>query len=320
LKENFRRLCAIAMVLAGPQVQAQEPFPKRSVTIVVPYSAGGVTDYFARQIAFKLSKTWGQPVIVDNRAGAGTIIGTQMVSRAPADGYTLLFTSYGFTANAVLRKNLTFSAASFRPVAMLGSSHNVLLVTNRLRGKSLKELLGDAKSRPSSLKLASSGLGSSPHIGAELFAKQVGIDFIHVPYKGQGPAMSDLIAGSVDGMLDGMSSYSQVKGGRVAAVAIAAYKRHAAAPEIPTFRELGVDFVSGTWFGLMAPASTPDAIVTKINADMREGLRDSDVRAQIEKTGLSLSASSPEAFGDFLNHEALKLQSLVNQGVNIDLN
>jgi tripartite-type tricarboxylate transporter receptor subunit TctC len=202
------------MVLAGPHVQAQEPFPKRSVTIVVPYSAGGVTDYFARQIAFKLSKTWGQPVIVDNRAGAGTIIGTQMVSRAPADGYTLLFTSYGFTANAVLRKNLPYSAASFRPVAMLGSSHNVLLVTNRLRGKSLKELLEDAKSRPGSLKLASSGLGSSPHIGAELFAKQVGIDFVHVPYKGQGPAMSDLIAGSVDGMLDGMSSYSQVKGGR----------------------------------------------------------------------------------------------------------
>lgn len=166
LKQDFRRLCAIAMVLAGTQVHAQEPFPKRSVTIVVPYSAGGVTDSFARQIAFKLSKTWGQPVIVDNRAGAGTIIGTQLVSRAPADGYTLLFTSYGFTANEVLRKNRPYSVASFRPVAMLGSSHNVLLVTNRLRGKSLKELLENAKSRPGSQKLASSGLGSSPHIGA----------------------------------------------------------------------------------------------------------------------------------------------------------
>lgn len=292
----------------------------RSVTIVVPYSAGGVTDYFARQVGFKLSKMWGQPVVVDNRAGGGTIIGTQLASKAPADGYTLLFTSYGFTANHVLRQNLPYPTGAFRPVALLGSSHNVLLVTNRLKGKSLNDLLAAAKADPRSLKLASSGLASSPHIGAEFFAKKTGIEFTHVPYKGQGPSMTDLIAGVVDGMFDGMSSYSQVKAGTVGAVAIAANQRHPAAPEIPTFKELGVDLVAGTWFGMLAPAGTPDAVVTKINADMRQALQDPELKAQIAKTGLSISTSTPEAFGQFLSQESAKLQNLVNQGVKIDLN
>ena len=320
MKNLVRTLCLTAAVTAAPCLHAKEPFPERSVTIVVPYSAGGVTDYFARQVGLRLSRMWGQPVIVDNRAGGGTIIGTQLVSKAPADGYTLLFTSYGFTANQVLRKNLPYSTAAFRPVALLGTSHNVLLVTNRLKDKSLNDLLTDAKANPGSLKLASSGLGSSPHIGAEFFAKKTGIDFTHVPYKGQGPAMSDLTAGIVDGMFDGMSSYSQVKAGQVAAVAIAAHQRHPAAPEIPTFKELGVDLVSGTWFGMLAPAATPDAVVAKINADMRQALQDEELKAQIAKTGLSISTSSPEAFGQFLSQEAGKLQNLVHQGVKIDLN
>lgn len=319
MKHIVRALWVTAAVLAAPCLQAQELFPQRGVTIVVPYSAGGVTDYFARQIGLRLSRMWGQAVIVDNRAGGGTIIGTQLVSKAPADGYTLLFTSYGFTANQVLRRNLPYSTAAFRPVALLGSSHNVLLVTNRLKGKSLNDLLAEAKANPGSLKLASSGLGSSPHIGAEFFAKKTGIDFTHVPYKGQGPAMTDLIAGIADGMFDGMSSYSQVKAGRVGAVAIAAPQRHPAAPEIPTFKELGVDLVSGTWFGILAPAATPDAVVAKINADMRHVLQDEELKVQIAKTGLSISTSSPEAFGQFLSQETGKLQNLVQQGVKIDL-
>ena len=313
------KLCLAAALGAAHALHAQEAFPARAVTIVVPYSAGGVTDSFGPQIGSKLSRMWGQPVVVDNRAGGGTIIGTQLVSKAPADGYTLLFTSYGFTSNQVLRKDLPYAKTSFRPVALLGSSHNVLLVTNRLKGKPLDMIIADAKAAPGSLKLASSGLASSPHIGAEFFAKKAGISFTHVPYKGQGPSMSDLIAGVVDGMFDGMSSYSQVKGGRVAAVAIAAAQRHPAAPEIPTFRELGVDLVTGTWFGMLAPAATPDAVVNKINADMRLALQDDELMAQITKTGVSVSTSSPEAFGQFLRQESDKLQALVDQGVRIDL-
>ncbi|UUZ62652.1 tripartite tricarboxylate transporter substrate binding protein [Polaromonas sp. P1-6] len=315
-----KTLCVAAAALATTCLHAQETFPKRSVTIVVPYSAGGATDHLARVVGLKLSKIWGQPVVVENRAGGGTIIGTQLVSKAQPDGYTLLFTSYGYTANPVLRKNLPYTSAAFRPVALLGSGHNVLLVTNRLKDKPLKELIADAKARPGSLKMASSGLGSSPHIGAELFARLTGIDYTHIPYKGQGPAMTDLTAGVVDAMFDGMSSYAQVKAGYVGAVAIAARQRHPAAPEIPTFKELGVDFVAGTWFGMLAPAGTADSVVAKINADMRQALQDEELKAQIAKTGLSVLTSSPEAFGQFLSQESAKLQNLVDQGAKIDLN
>lgn len=310
---------AFAALVAG-SVWANETYPQRNVTVVVPYAAGGVTDYFARALGAKLSQRWGKSVVIDNRAGAGTIIGTQLVSKAPADGYTLLFTSYGYTTNPVLRKNLPYSAESFRPVGLLGASHNVLLVTNRLKGQSLQSLITSARQAPGDLKLASSGLASSPHIGAEFFASKTGIRFTHVPYKGQGPAMADLSAGLVDGMFDGMSSYSYVKNGQVAAVAIAAPQRHPAAPEIPTFKELGVDLVTGTWFGLLAPVATPDAVVRQINADMRQVLQEPELQAQIAKTGMVVSTASPEDFGQFLAQEAAKLQALVAQGATIDLN
>lgn len=320
----FSKLCLSALAAwASASASAAPPpevFPRRAVTIVVPYAAGGVTDFFARALGLKLGKLWGQSVIIENRPGGGSIIGTQQVSRAAGDGYSLLFTSYGYTSNPVLRKNLPYTEKSFRPVGLLGSSHNVLLVTNRLKTKTLKQLIAEAKSQPNSLKLASSGLGSSPHIGAEFFAQQTGIAFTHVPYKGQGPAMGDLTSGMVDGMFDGMSSYAQVKAGYVAAVAIAAPQRHPDAPEIPTFKELGVDFVSGTWFGLLAPAATPDAVVNKINADMRQVLKDEDLKAQIAKTGLRVATDSPEAFGQFLEQESSRLQQLVQQGAKIDLN
>jgi tripartite-type tricarboxylate transporter receptor subunit TctC len=311
-------LLAVALCLAS-SLQAQEAFPRHPVTIVVPYSAGGVTDLYARAVGSRLARMWGQSVVVENRAGGGTIIGTQQVSRAPADGHTLLMTSYAFTSNPVLRPNLPYAPSSLRPVVLLGSSHNMLLMSNRFKGQSLKELLAKAKAQPGSLKLSSSGLASSPHIAAELFAKQVGIEFTHVPYKGQGPAMTDLMAGVVDGMFDGMSSYAQVQAGRVVALAIASPQRHPGAAETPTFKELGVDFVAGTWFGLLAPAGTPDAVVHKINADVRQALTDPELKAQIEKTGLVMAASTPEAFGDFLAQEASKLRKLVSQGVKIDV-
>ena len=313
-------LLVAALGAAAVDAVAQEPFPQKRVTIVVPYSAGGVTDLFARSVGAKLSKLWGQPVIVENREGAGTIIGTQYVSRAAADGYTLLFTSYAFTSNPILRRQLPYSKDAFRPVALLGSSHNVLLVSNALKGQPLPTLIANAKAQPGSLKLASSGPGSSPHIGAELFASKVGIAMTHVPYKGQGPAMTDLMAGVVDGMFDGMSSYPVVKAGKVAAVAIAALQRHPGAPEIPTFKELGVDFVSGSWFGMLAPAATPEAVVRKINADMQWAVADDEVRAQISKTGMVIATSTPEAFGQVLNDESAKLHQLVNSGAKIDIN
>ncbi|UXC19860.1 tripartite tricarboxylate transporter substrate binding protein [Comamonas squillarum] len=320
----FWRATALGLGLAccaatAPAAEVQAAFPNKRVTIVVPYSAGGLTDTLARSLAAKLATLWGRPVVVENRDGAGTIIGTSAVARTPADGYTLLFTSYAYTSNPVLRRQLPYGPDAFRPVGLLGSSHNVLLVTNRLRGQSLQNLIDRAKAEPGSFKLASSGPGSSPHLAAELFATKAGIRFTHVPYKGQGPSMTDLMAGVVDGMFDGMSSYALVKSGKVAAVAIAAEQRHPGAPEIPTFKELGMDFVSGSWFGMLAPAATPDAVVRQINADLHRALEDPAVRAQIAKTGLLVSLSRPEAFGQFLQAETRKLQALLQSGVRIDL-
>lgn len=320
----FWRATALGLGLAccaatAPAAEVQAAFPNKRVTIVVPYSAGGLTDTLARSLAAKLATLWGRPVVVENRDGAGTIIGTSAVARTPADGYTLLFTSYAYTSNPVLRRQLPYGPDAFRPVGLLGSSHNVLLVTNRLRGQSLQNLIDRAKAEPGSFKLASSGPGSSPHLAAELFATKAGIRFTHVPYKGQGPSMTDLMAGVVDGMFDGMSSYALVKSGKVAAVAIAAEQRHPGAPEIPTFKELGMDFVSGSWFGMLAPAATPDAVVRQINADLHRALEDPAVRAQIAKTGLLVSLSTPEAFGQFLQAETCKLQALLQSGVRIDL-
>lgn len=309
----------VCCVATAPAAEAQAAFPNKRVTIVVPYSAGGLTDTLARSLAAKLAVLWGQPVVVENRDGAGTIIGTSAVARTPADGYTLLFTSYAYTSNPVLRRQLPYGPDAFRPVGLLGSSHNVLLVTNRLRGQSLQNLIDRAKAEPDSFKLASSGPGSSPHLAAELFATKAGIRFTHVPYKGQGPSMTDLMAGVVDGMFDGMSSYALVKSGKVAAAAIAAEQRHPGAPEIPTFKELGMDFVSGSWFGMLAPAATPDAVVRQVNADLHRALEDPAVRAQIAKTGLLVSLSTPEAFGQFLQAETRKLQALLKSGVRIDL-
>lgn len=313
-------LAFCAAATSASAAEATAAFPNKRVTIVVPYSAGGLTDTLARSLAAKLATLWGQPVVVENRDGAGTIIGTSAVARTPADGYTLLFTSYAYTSNPVLRRQLPYGPDAFRPVGLLGSSHNVLLVTNRLRGQSLQQLIDRAKAEPGSLKLASSGPGSSPHLGAELFATKAGIGFTHVPYKGQGPAMTDLMAGVVDGMFDGMSSYALVKSGKVAAVAIASEQRHPDAPEIPTFKELGMDFVSGSWFGMLAPAATPDAVVQQINADLHRAVEDPAVRAQIAKTGLLVALSTPEAFGQYLQAETRKLQALVRSGVRIELN
>lgn len=320
----FWRVTALGLGLAccaaiAPAAEVQAAFPHKRVIIVVPYSAGGLTDTLARSLAAKLAVLWGQPVVVENRDGAGTIIGTSAVARTPADGYTLLFTSYAYTSNPVLRRQLPYGPDAFRPVGLLGSSHNVLLVTNRLRGQSLQNLIDRAKAEPDSFKLASSGPGSSPHLAAELFATKAGIRFTHVPYKGQGPSMTDLMAGVVDGMFDGMSSYALVKSGKVAAVAIAAEQRHPGAPEIPTFKELGMDFVSGSWFGMLAPAAAPDAVVRQINADLHRALEDPAVRAQVAKTGLLVSLSTPEAFGQFLQAETRKLQALLKSGVRIDL-
>ena len=287
------------------------PFPERPVTFVVAYTPGGVTDVYARAIGAKLTQMWGQPIVVDNKAGGGTIIGTQFVSRAPGDGYTLLVTSYAFTSNPVLRKNLAYDPASLTPLLLIGTSSSMLVVGATSPLKTLADVVARAKSAPGAIKFASSGMASSPHISAELFASQIGAEIVHVPYKGTTPAMTDVIGGQVDGIFDSASSMPNVRAGKLRAIAIAKETRHPMAPDVPTFRELGIDQVFGSWFGFFVPATTPQAIQQQLFADIRTAMNDPMVNDRIAKTALSIFQGSQAQFQEFLIAEAARFKKLV---------
>ena len=296
-------------VAAGHPVAAA--FPERPVTIVVPYTPGGVTDVYARAIAAKLTQTWGQPVIVENKAGGGTVIGTQFVSRAPGDGYTILLTSYGFTSNPVLHKNLSYDPASLTALLLIAKSASMLVLGGTSRLKTLPDVVAHAKSSSGALKLASSGNASSPHIAAELFASLIGVEIVHVPYKGTSPAMADVLGGQVDGIFDGPSSMPLVRAGRLRAIAIATESRHPGAQEVPTFRELGMDLVFGSWFGILVPASTPQGLQQQLYADIRSAMDDPIVRERMAKPGLPIFPGSQAQFQEFLKFEAARFKKLV---------
>ncbi|MBN9430321.1 MAG: tripartite tricarboxylate transporter substrate binding protein [Burkholderiales bacterium] len=319
MRTMLKTFCGALLLATAAVAQAQDKFPTKQVTIVVPYATGGVTDLYGRAIGAKLSEMWGQPVVVDNRAGGGTLIGTQMASRAAPDGYTILLTSYAYTSNPILRKNMPYAPESLKPLLMLGKSANLLVLGSGSKLMNVKDVVAHAKASPGNFKVASSGMASSPHIAAELFGKAIGAEITHLAYKGTGPAMTDVLGGSVDGIFDGPSAMPQVRAGRLRAIAIAAEERHPAALEVPTFREHGIDLVFGSWFGFFLPAGVPPALEARLNADIRKALEDPTVRAQIDKTGIRLSLGTPQQFGDFLKAEHDRLKALVDSGAKIQI-
>jgi tripartite-type tricarboxylate transporter receptor subunit TctC len=311
MKRIFRTVLGylLGMVFLSLPSQAAT-YPEKTVTIVVPYAAGGVTDVFGRAIAMKLSRLWNQNVIIDNRAGGGTIIGTQHVSRAAPDGYTLLLTSYGFTSNPILRKNLPYDPASLTPLLLIGTSSNTLVINANLPYRDLNDILKMAREKPGALTLASSGNGSSPHVAAELFAKAAGIQITHIPYKGTSPAMNDILGGQVHGIFDGTSALGQVSTGKLRAISTAAAVRHSSSPEVPTFRELGIDLVFGGWFGFFIPRAMPQSLQDVIFKDIERAIADPEVNAVILKTGLVLETQTQEQFKAFLQTESERLRKL----------
>lgn len=319
--KKLLHLCAatVAACAIATSASAAQDYPNQPVTIVVPYAPGGVTDVYGRVIADYLGRQWKVPVIVKNEAGGGTTIGTSAVARAEPDGNTILLTSYAYTSNPILRSDLSYDKDALRPVMLLGNSRNMLVVSARSGLHTLGDVIAKAKKSPGNLRLASSGIASSPHIAAELWAREVGVQITHVPYRGTAPAMNDVFAGEVDGIFDGPSSMPNVKAGKLRAIAIASESPHPFAPGVPTFRELGVDLVFGSWFGFLVPKGTPDAIVNKLNTDLRQAVQDPTVKAAIDKTGLLLAVGSPEAFADFLSYESKRLQELAKTSVDLRL-
>jgi tripartite-type tricarboxylate transporter receptor subunit TctC len=296
----LRGLLAAPALALPAAARAQGEWPSRSLRIVVPFAPGGSSDVSARLVANHLSTRLGRPVVVENRAGAATVIGTQETARSAPDGYTLLLTPPPFAIVPFAHASLPYDPVrDFRPVALLVLSPNALVVRADLPARSLAEFVALAKARPGALNYASPGNGSLPHVAFELLKLRAGIDVVHVPYRGGGPAVADLAAGRVDAMIASpLEAAGQVQGGRVRPIMVAGSPRISAWPEVPTADEAGLaGFATPGWFGLTAPAGVPDAIVARLNAEVRAVLALEEVQARLRDLGAAAAPGSPEEFG-----------------------
>lgn len=316
------RVCAGLLLAACMQYVQAQAFPVKSLRLIVPFAPGGTTDVVARAIAPKLGELLGQQVIVDNRPGGGTTIGTDALARSAPDGYTLMLATPDFAVNPSLYAKLPFDAQrDFTPVALIATYPLVLVANPALPAQSVKELIAFAKANPGRINYASGGNGSTPHLSGELFKALAGVDLTHVPYKGNGPAITDLLAGQVQLLFTGMPPVASfVKSGRLKLLAVTGGKRHATLPDVATVQEGGVPgYQVITWFGFLAAAGVPKPIVDRLNEDIGRALQAPDVRERLASLGADLSTSSPEAFGTLLREEIAKWSRVVKSaGIKVD--
>ena len=323
-----RRSLALAAAAAGAlalmpfAVQAQA-FPAKALTIVVPFSAGGTTDILARVVGQYMAKDLGQPVIIDNRAGAGGNIGAQMVARAAPDGYTLLMGTVGTHAiNQSLYKKMSFDPIKdFAPITRVALVPNLLVANPGQPFKNVKELIAYAKANPGKVNFASSGNGTSIHLSAELFKQMTQVEMQHVPYKGSAPAVADLIGGQTAIMFDNMPSVMpHVKAGKLRAMAVTTARRSPALPDVPTIAESGVPgYDTSSWFGLLAPVGTPADVVAKLNAAIVKALADPEVKTKLAEQGAEPHPEKPEQFAAFIGAETTKWGKVVKEsGASVD--
>jgi tripartite-type tricarboxylate transporter receptor subunit TctC len=299
-------LAALATAGLAP---AQE-FPARPVRMVVPYPPGGNVDISARIVGPPLAELLGQPVVVDNRSGGGGNVGAALVAKATPDGHTLLVGSSGpLSVNPVVTKDMPYdSIRDFAPVGRVQSVPLVVLVSPKFPVKSVKELIARAKAEPGRITMASAGTGTTNHFAIELFSSQAGIQLLHVPYKGSGPALSELLGGQVNTMVDQLtSSIGFIKEGRLRVIAVTAAQRVGALPEVPTLAESGVPgYEASTFLGILAPAGTPRAAVAKLNAALNKVMAQTAVQERFRALGADPGGSTPEAFGRIIAEELAK--------------
>jgi tripartite-type tricarboxylate transporter receptor subunit TctC len=302
---------------------AAQAYPTKPITIVVPFAAGGTTDILARVIGEALKKELGQPVVIDNRAGAGGNIGAALAAKAVPDGHTLFMGTVGTHAiNAALYKKLSFDPVKdFAPLTRVAMVPNLLVANPARPYKTVKELVAYARSKPGQVTFGSSGNGSSIHLSGELFNSLAKVDMIHVPYKGSAPAVTDLVGGQIDIMFDNMPSAIQhVRNGRLKAIAVTTAKRSPELPDVPTIAEAGVPGYEATsWFGMFAPAATPAPVVAKLNAALVKVLADADVKKKLAEQGAEPYSEKPEQFAEFIRKESAKWSQVVKAaGATVD--
>jgi tripartite-type tricarboxylate transporter receptor subunit TctC len=309
------RLCGAAFVFLALAVHGQS-YPTKPIRLIVPFAPAGSTDVTARIVAQKLSETWRQQVVVDNRAGAGGNIGAEAVAKSAGDGYTLLLATTGVMAiNHRLYRNLPFDALrDFAPITQIGALPLILVVHPSLPAKSVKDLVAMAKSKPGALSYASSGIGSATHMTSELFCMMAHVDIVHIPYKGSGQAMADLVSGQVAIAFDQItSSLPQVEAGKLRAIAVTSAKRFASVPQLPTIAEAGLaGYESVSWNGLAAPAGTPRELVVRIQEQVARVLQLPDIKERFFKDGIEGVGSTPEQFAAHIKRERAKWEKVVD--------
>jgi len=319
-------VCAALLVCSGLQAQTRSigtaaAYPVKSVRVIVPYTPGGITDVVTRIVALELAKNFGQPFIVDNRPGANSMLGVELLAKASPDGYTLGTVIAAHAANQTLYPKLPYdSIKSFEQVSLLATAPLIVCATNSLAAKSVKELVELAKAKPGQLTFASSGIGAAAHLTTELLMSTTGIKMVHVPYKGTAPALQDLIGGQVTVMMDTPSSMlPHVRAGRIKALGMASEKRVAVAPEIPTLIEGGVPVVGGTWVGLLAPGGTPRPVVERLAREVAAAIHKPEINERFVQLGIEPVGNTPAEFTQFLKDEVAKWAKVIRDAnVEID--
>jgi len=314
--------CFTGAAHAQPHAQTSTDWPTRPITVIVPYAPGGFADTRIRLLARKLGDALGQSVVVENKAGAGGVIGTNLIAKAKPDGYTIGAGNFApLAVNPTLMANISYDVArDIAPVMLIETSPLVLSVNNTLPVKNLTELIALARETPGALTFGSSGVGGAHHLSGEMFRMQAGIDITHVPYKGGSLAATDLMAGHISMMFEmGYAALPAIQGGKVHPIAVTAARRLAVLPDVPTMQEAGLPgFVSTNWQGIIAPAGTPAAVIARLNAELNRILADPEVARAITDTGSQAAGGTPQAFAAFIQDEAAKWAEVIRSG-NISL-
>jgi tripartite-type tricarboxylate transporter receptor subunit TctC len=310
-----RAIFAALALTACTGVFSQTAYPDKPIRLVVPYPPGGFTDILGRLLSAQLQTRLGQTVVVDNKGGGGSTIGSALVARAPADGYTLLLVAPDLAINeSLMASRLSYDARKdFSPVIRAAWSPMVLVTHPSVPAKNVAEFLALAKARPGKINFASGGIGTGAHLALELFKTRAGVDVTHVPYKGNGPATSDLLGGQVSAMfLQYAVAKPHIAGGKLVMLATPSGKRSAAIPDVPTIAESGLPgFDVEPWFGIVAPAGTPTAIVNRLNAEIGKIMQQNDVKEMLASVGAAPSISSPQEFGKFIDSEVTRWAEVV---------
>jgi len=315
--------CALAASTLAYSVASAQTYPAKPIRLVVPFPAGGSLDVVARAIGQKLAEAWGQPVVVDNRPGAGGNIGADLVAKSAPDGYTILEGALSTHAvNVSLYGKMPYDPVrDFAPITLVAVTPNVLVVNPSVPANSVKELIAYAKANPGKLSFGSGSNGSAGHLAGELFKTEAGVDMVHVPYKGAAPAMQDLLAGQIQLMFDNLAnSMQQVRAGKLRALAVTTAHRSTLVPDLPTLSEAGLPgFDISTWWGFLAPAGTPKEIIAKWNAEVARILATPEMKAFFAQQGAEPSPTSPEAFAAMIQREIPKYAKIVKEsGAKVD--